>query len=371
MKSTNTHLTIAVTGMNATDNPAPGVPVIRAIRDGVPNVTTIGLAYDALDPGCYMGGVCDHVYLMPYPSQGADVMLDRLRAIHRQTPIDVLIPCLDAELSAYIKMEDDLRDMGIAMMLPDEASLELRSKARLTELDDRFGIRVPKSLTLTDRRSIATIQDTLRYPVMVKGQFYDAYIAYSALEVGTWFDRMAAKWGLPVIVQEYVAGTEFDIVAVGDGDGGLIGHVPMRKMQLTDKGKAWGGITVTDSDLDEFVRRTVGALSWSGPCELEVMREHDTGDLYLIEINPRFPAWVYLTVGAGRNLPAAVVQLALGRNPRVMDPAPAGVMFLRHSYDQIVSLSDFSSMTTLGELSSGQSITLPQTPNRRPELEIA
>ena len=44
--------TIAITGMNATDNPAPGVAVARSLRqapgfDG----KLLGLGYDALDPG--------------------------------------------------------------------------------------------------------------------------------------------------------------------------------------------------------------------------------------------------------------------------------------------------------------------------------
>jgi hypothetical protein len=47
-------LCIAVTGLNATDNPAPGVGVIRALRlNAAPGERFVGLAYDALDPGIY------------------------------------------------------------------------------------------------------------------------------------------------------------------------------------------------------------------------------------------------------------------------------------------------------------------------------
>ena len=342
-------LTVAVTGLNATDNPGPGVPVIRAVRDACPDVRIVGLGYDALDPGAYMREVADDVYLMPYPSQGARTILDRLQAICWQTPIDVVIPCLDAELPAYLKIESELEDLGIRALLPTATGLRLRSKANFHDLG-RLGVRVPKGLALTDRAAIARLPEELTFPVMVKGQFYDAYLASTLADVYAWFDRIQGRWGLPVIVQEFVAGTEFDIACVGDGEGGLIGSVPMRKMQLTDKGKAWGGITVADAAIDTFVADTVRALKWRGPCELEVMRSHDTGDIYLIEINPRFPAWIYLSVGAGRNLPWAVVQRALGESVEPMAPAPPGVLFLRHSYDQICTLSDYQSLTTLGEL---------------------
>ena len=345
-------LTVAVTGLNATDNPAPGVPVIRSIRAGCGDAgcTVIGLAYEALDPGNYMSDVADHVYLMPYPSQGADVLFRRLVQIHEQTPIDVLVPTLDAELPAYLKILGRLRELGIRTFLPDEESLRLRAKDRLEELGKAHDIKVPRSININDPAAIARVDKELKFPVMVKGQFYDAHIAYSPMDVEFHFQRLRAKWGVPIVVQEFVSGQEFDIVCVGDGKGGLVGSVPMRKMQLTDKGKAWGGVTIAAPRLDAFVRHVMSELRWRGPCELEVMQENPGGELYMIEINPRFPAWVYLSVGAGRNLPWATVQLALGEDVEPMAPADAGVMFLRHSYDQICTMADYQALTTGGEL---------------------
>ena len=341
-------LTIAVTGLNATDNPGPGVPVIRALRAACPDCRIIGLAYDALDPGLYLAGIADHAYLMPYPSAGADALAARLFAIHAEHPIDVLVPTLDAELPLWVRLRDDLASAGIATFLPTADSLAARSKDRLHELADR-GVSVPDSLILTSPEHISRIADELGYPVVVKGRFYDAYVAHTPHDVGHWFTKLASAWGLPVIVQKFVPGTEFDIVGVGDGLGGVIGSVAMRKMQLTDKGKAWGGVTVSDRRLDTFVRDTIRALSWRGPFELEVMRQDD-GRGFLIEINPRFPAWVYLSVGAGRNLPWAAVELALGRPVPPMPPAPPGVMFLRHSQDEVIPLAEYEAMTVRGEL---------------------
>ncbi len=344
-------LTIAVTGLNATDNPAPGVPVIRSIRAGSPEpCRIIGLAYDPLDPGNYMEGIADDIYLMPYPSQGAQVLLERIAHIHGQTPIDVILPTLDSELPTYLKIQGDLRDLGVRMFVPHESQLRLRSKAKFNELKDNLGIEVPKSITLTESSQIPKLDDDFRFPVMVKGQFYDAYIAYSPMEVEGHFQRIRSKWGLPVIVQQFITGEEYDVVAVGDGRGGLVGAVPMRKMQLTDKGKAWGGITINDPGLNRFIEDAMSKLAWQGPCELEIMREQTTGKHYMLEINPRFPAWVFLSVGAGRNLPWATVELALGRDVAPMEPAAPGVLFLRHSFDQICTLADYEALTTAGEL---------------------
>ena len=348
-------LVVAVTGLNATDSPAPGVPVIRAVREGAGDrpVRIVGLAYEPLDPGLYMPGICDSGYLMPFPSQGGDAVMARLAAIHAEERIDVLLPTLDAELPIFTRLEAELRGMGIRSYLPTPDQLKLRSKARFNALRETCGIRVPDGRVVTDLASLHALPRELPYPFFVKGQFYEAYLARTPFEAEGFFHKLAAKWGLPVVVQEQIPGEEYDVVAVGDGEGGLIGAVPMRKMQLTDKGKAWGGITIASPELEEFTRDTMARLKWRGPCELEVMHSSRDGRHYLLEVNPRFPAWVYLSAGAGQNLPWAVVRLALGEDVGELPPYRVGVMFLRHSFDQICDLEDYAAISTLGGFRRG------------------
>ena len=54
---------------------------------------------------------------------------------------------------------------------------------------------------------------------MVKGVFYGAHIARSLDEAVAVFRQTVAKWGVPVIIQKFHAGEEYDVVAVGDGAG--------------------------------------------------------------------------------------------------------------------------------------------------------
>jgi carbamoyl-phosphate synthase large subunit len=352
-------LCVAVTGLNASDSPGPGVSVIRSIRASEDfHGEVVGLSYDPLDPGFYIQGICDHGYLVPYPSQGGAALLERLREIHRCTPLDVIIPTLDSELPSFLSIEGDLKDQGIRLFLPHERDLESCSKARLPDLLKR-GVQVPQGRSITDVASLYRLEQSFQFPLMVKGRFYEADIVYSAIGAERCFRRLADKWGLPVIVQEFIQGEEYDVAAIGDGKGGLVGAVPMRKMQLTDKGKAWGGVTIQDTNLEEFVRETIAKLKWRGPCELEVIKSQKDGSYYLIELNPRFPAWCYLTVGAGQNLPWAAVRLALNQSVEPLPPHKAGVMFLRHSIDMVYPLSHYESITTRGEIHHSQKETSP------------
>ena len=75
-----------------------------------------------------------------------------------------------------------------------------------------------------------------------------------------------------------------------------------------------------------------------------------SGDYHLLEINPRFPAWCYLSAAAGSNLPAAVARLAVGRDAGVDRDYRVGTMFTRISIDHIASFEDFQHIASFGEL---------------------
>ncbi len=187
------------------------------------------------------------------------------------------------------------------------------------------------------------------YPFFVKGVFYGATLVHSLDEAVHAYHKVVAQWGVPVILQEQVIGEELDVVGVGDGEGGLVGAVPMKKMLLTDKGKGWAGITVRDPELHAVAAAFARATRWRGPFEVEVLRDGE-GRYHLIEVNPRFPAWCYLSAAAGVNLPRMVVELAAGMEVEEAGDYQVGAMFVRISLDQVASLADFQRMVTMGEV---------------------
>ncbi len=343
-------ITVALTGLNNTDNPGPGVPVIRGIRESKEFETRIiGLAYENMEPAIYMEGITDKVYQVPYPSEGTDVLINRVLQIHAGDPIDVLIPNFDAELYAFMRSEQVLREAGIRTFLPTLEQFEERHKTNLPEFGKKYGLSVPFSKNITGTGEIEKLKDEFDYPLMVKGKFYDAYLAYNEEQVRMHYNKITAKWGLPVIVQEFIKGTEVNVVALGDGRGRTVGAVPMRKQYITDKGKAWSGITLDDPRLLELTRQIIEATRWRGGMELELVKSN-RNELYIIEINPRIPAWVYLAVGAGQNLPEALVKLALGKEVPEYTEYQVGKMFIRYSFDLITDMSQFEKLSTRGEL---------------------
>ncbi len=343
-------VTVAITGLNNIDSPGPGIPVIRGIRESKDfNVMIIGLAYEHLEPGIYMSDLVDKTYMIPYPTEGKDALFRRLQEIHEKEKLDVIIPNFDAELFSFIKLEKQLERIGIRTYLPTLEQFEERTKSNLPAYGEKYGVNVPAG---TEVFSISDLDNTLKsmnYPVMIKGKYYDAYPAYSIEQAVSYFNQMSCKWGFPVIVQEFIRGTEVNVVALGDGKGNLLAAVPMRKQYITDKGKAWGGITIDDPSMLNLTKKIILQTKWKGGMELELIRTANN-KLYLLEINPRIPSWVYLAVGAGQNIPEALLKLTLGMEVAPFTRYDVGKMFVRYSYDMIVDLELFSRLTTTGEL---------------------
>lgn len=343
-------LTIAVTGLNNTDNPGPGIPVIRGIRESKDiEARIIGLAYENLEPGIYMPGLIDKVYMIPYPSSGTESYMERIQEIHKKDNIDLIIPNLDAELYTFMKSESKLTELGIQTFLPTLEQFEERHKANLNSYGEKYDIKVPKSKAIASYQEIQNLTNEFEYPVLVKGKFYDAYVAYNDEQVISHYNKISSKWGLPIIIQEFIKGTEVNVVALGDGKGNTIAAVPMRKQFITDKGKAWSGITLSDKEMIRITNDLIAKSKWRGGMELEMIKTN-TNEYYMIEINPRIPAWVYLAVGAGQNIPEALVKLAMGIELEPYKLYQVGKMFIRYSWDLLGDIQEFEQLSIFGEI---------------------
>lgn len=366
--------TVAVTGINAKpENPGPGCAVARCLAEaGNFRGRVVGLGYETLDAGLYHPDVCQGGYLLPYPACGSEALAERLDEILLHERIDAIIPSLDAELPNFIALQPMLARRGVRMLLPGRPELRSRDKDRLPDLCARAGVATPRVRQISDARFFERCtreeEGGWRFPLVVKGVFYDAYIVHDAAEAAHRFGQIAQAWGYPVLVQSHVAGEEVNLSALGDGSGALIGPVMMRKQALTEKGKAWAGVAINDDDLLAAGQRLMQTLKWNGPLELEMLRDAG-GTLHLIEINPRFPAWIYLSHGVGRNLPAALLALLQGVAAKDLALAPPrpGVTFIRHARDLIVQMEDIVSVSMNGA-------TLPRSDltefarHRRPRL---
>ncbi|MBS0517116.1 MAG: biotin carboxylase [Proteobacteria bacterium] len=340
---------VAVSGLHRGENPQPGPAVVAGLRRRFPDIRIVGLSYDPMESGQYTAGIdrIDAAYLVPYPRVGHRELLERIDAIRKDDPFNVVIPCLDSELPNYIKLRPELDKRGIACMLPSEQSFAQRGKENLFGLCQRLKVPVPATIASNDPNELARFVERIGYPAYIKGRFYEAHLVHSLYELHSAFNELIGTWGGPVIAQEITVGEEYDIVGLGDGKGAIEGSCSIRKMQRTKSGKGFAGIVVEDPTLDELARKVIRALRWYGPFELEFIkapgRPHQ-----LFEMNPRFPAWVDFPSQIGCNLPARLLERLQGMKPTPLKSCSAGQMFVRHCVDVVGDIADLAQMASTG-----------------------
>ncbi len=341
-------LCIGVSGINAVDNPGPGIGVIRSLKEDKDlKIETIGLAYDAMEPGIYMDWLVDKSFVLPYPSSSEEEYIRRLIYLKDRVGLDMIIPTLDAEMPLYIKAASLLEAKGIKTFLPTKEQFDFRGKTKLSQVAEKIGLKMPKTKTIASYQDLMKAIEEIGLPVMVKGVFYKAYRAYTYQEAVGYYRQIVAEWGYPVVVQEVVTGEEMNVIGVGDGLGNDLGLVGIKKLWITSLGKIWTGVTVKNDVLLKAAKKFVQKFNWKGAFELECIVSAD--DVYLIEINPRFPAWVYFATGVGVNLPAFMVKTAFGLPLKSSRDYSAGKLYVRYTYDIVTDMSVFQNIITKGE----------------------
>jgi len=338
---------IAVSGLHRGENPQPGASIVRSLRRRFPNAFIVGLVYDALESGIYAEDGPDVVYPMPYPTSGTTAFLQRLDTILEKSPVDYLIPTLDAEIELLVHLEEALTERGLRTYLPDKEMLSQRAKNHLPELARTCGVAVPDTRPVYDIADALAVAAECGYPLMVKGQYYDAKMVSTEQALFAAVLKLFSEWGAPAILQRCVRGPEFNALGLGDGEGGIVGLCTIRKTIISNQGKGLGGITVLDPRLDEFCIRLIRELRWRGPFEIEAMLDEACGEYVLIEINPRFPAWVDFPSMLGINFPAALVQMMdVDRKPAPLPRCAPGHFYVRHQVEVAGHIEQLAALST-------------------------
>jgi diaminopimelate decarboxylase len=306
---------IYVSGLYCGGNPQPGVGIVRSLRQGFPNAALIGVEYSNRVAGIHWEELDDLWIQRPWDELDLDLYAGRVREVLDGGGLWISGSDLEAMWLASI-----FPDGHPNLLAPPTDALKRIAKPAV-EAHQGLPVKIPTfvSSDLSDWELHRFCREH-NWRVWLKGPYYDA------ARVPGWDSFVASRAALTKVwsterlfLQAHVSGYE-ESVMLAAYRGELLGCVRMRKRDITPEGKTWAGdISEVDPEFEKALRPMVKALNWTGGGELEMVRDAD-GQLWLLEMNPRFPAWVHGATIAGHNLPALLVQGATGTRAR---PAPA------------------------------------------------
>ena len=274
-----------------------GVAVIRSL------LAREGVEVYAAD----MDGWASGLYLVPaaqrriVPPGKSDEFVDSLITMCAADEIDVLFSTVDVELPPLARRRGEL---GAALAAPGLDTLE-------TCLD-KFALAVRCAPLLrtptTHLVGPAALAEDWTFPIIVKPR---SGAGSRGVRLVHSRDDLEALGDAPeLIAQEHLPGEEYSVDVFADANGHVVAAVPRTRTRV-DSGVSIAGQTVRDGGLESTAAAVAAAIGLTGVANVQLRRD-TSGVPALLEVNPRFPGAMPLTIAAGVDMPSLALDLALG-----------------------------------------------------------
>lgn len=264
-----------------------------------------------------MDGWASGLYLVPaaqrrlVPPGRDDSFVPAIAQLVADDAIDLVISTVDVELIALADRRGELAPATLAAPTADT----------LTACLDKFELAKRCEATGRAPRTVLAGRDALsiawEFPAFAKPRQGAGSRGIRFVDDREALEALPADEGL--IVQDLLPGEEYSVDVIADANGNVVAAVPRTRARV-DSGVAIAGRTVHDAELEETAAAVARAIGLVGVANVQLKRGRD-GRAMLLEVNPRFPGALPLTISAGVDIPSLVVDLFLGRE------LPASVPF--------------------------------------------
>lgn len=225
----------------------------------------------------------------------------------RQHRIDVLVPTVDLELLPIALAREAFERLGVRLLLASEATLRicLDKHALLTACSS--AVQVGDFAILDEAFS----PEGWEFPLIAKPRSGSGSRGIVIVHSPEELDPMTRDGSL--LIQEYLPGEEYSVDVLAAGDGRVLAAVPRLRMKV-DSGIAVTATTLHDATLENAATAVAEHIGLSYTANIQFRRSR-SGVPTLLEVNPRFPGTMPLTVKAGVNMPLISLRDVLGESP--------------------------------------------------------
>ena len=228
----------------------------------------------------------------------------------RQRGVGLVVPVGFVDMVLLSKHRNQLPE-NVLLLSPEEEELRRAAdKAQLASLCEKLGLLYPRTVRLTEGSWRGVVEE-LGLPLVVKGVGDAAHPQYAFTEEQ--LEQIMAERKGEMLAQEFVAGWGAGYFAVAHEGRVVAEYVHRRVVELHPSGGAsLVACLGREPELFCLGRRLVGALKWTGAIMVEFRREAESGDYYVLEVNPKFWGSLELATSLGLDFPRYLVELMLG-----------------------------------------------------------
>jgi carbamoyl-phosphate synthase large subunit len=250
------------------------------------------------------------LYLVPadrrliIPRGDSPELLPALFEACKSRRIEALLPTVDAELAPVAAEHARFAAIGVQLPIsPVECLRTCRDKQLLMEAVKGI-VPIPENELLTQ----AVADRVASFPRLVKPRAGAG--SRGVAKINSRDDLTALPMDGSYLLQEFLPGEEYSVDVYVARDGRVVGAVPRERMKI-DSGIAVASRTL---DMPEVIRsavKTAETIGIRGTANVQFKRAAD-GVFKLLEVNPRYPGTLPLTVAAGIDMPELMARELAG-----------------------------------------------------------
>jgi beta-phosphoglucomutase-like phosphatase (HAD superfamily) len=242
----------------------------------------------------------DRRYKIANPYENEQAYITHIRQLMDQyDPIVVPVGFIDAlVLSNHRK---SLGKKGLLLAPNHVAIKKAADKATLKQLCHATGVKYPSTEKL-DKRSWKKTAKELGLPLVVKGTSDAASPQY--VFHATDLEQIITSRSGSLIAQQFIPGSGAGYFSVSQ-TGHILAEYAHRRVVETHPSGGPSLVACHDHDptLYELGRKITASLNWSGVLMVEFRKHEETGEFYLIEVNPKFWGSLELATAWGLDFP--------------------------------------------------------------------
>jgi predicted ATP-grasp superfamily ATP-dependent carboligase len=269
-------------------------------------VRTVGLTAHSGMPGAHTR-LCAAIYQVPDSRDEPDALCQRLLELAKNERQSIIVfPTRDFDILFLENYRHLLEPKFIIPQPGMEVINQVMNKFTLAQIAHHAGCKVPATFRCANIQGIESILTEIGFPAVVKPCYAShwrqqgvwdavgsrkAFLVHSREELLDEYHRISAVQP-EIILQEFIPGHDSEIVVccchIGRSQE-MLGYFTARKL-IQSPALFGTGCVVEACDVPEVVtqtRKLLHTCNYTGIAEVEYKLNPQTGEYYLIEINPR------------------------------------------------------------------------------------
>lgn len=288
---------------------------VQLIKHLKKSFKVVGVDAGELNPGKFF---VDKFYKIPKASESG--YISSLLNVCKEESVKVLIPLYEGEFEILHNVREKFREVGTLLLLSNGEILEIcKDKRKTYEYFINSKVNLPKVYTEEEITSIITYGYMDKLPLIIKPR--DGMGSNGIYKINNFnelkFFKDYVKDG---IIQEYIDGEEYTVDVLTDLKGEPVYVVPRKRLEVRS-GEVVKSSTCRDEKIISETLKVMEHLNsltdckqlrLLGPLTIQFFKKTN-GDIYLLEINPRFGGGVPLSFEAGADYGQKILEMLQGK----------------------------------------------------------